>query len=82
MPLTLSGQLSLLRVHERGSGFGPSSDFIDVEVVVVDSTTGAAGMTAATSEPAATFVPPWLAHPAPKSTSSTAAAATRRVSMV
>jgi len=34
MPLTLSGQLSLLRVHERGSGFGPPSDFIDVEVVV------------------------------------------------
>ncbi|TMG80990.1 MAG: hypothetical protein E6H74_13780 [Betaproteobacteria bacterium] len=34
MPLTLSGQLSLLRVHERGSGFGPASDFIDVEVVV------------------------------------------------
>jgi hypothetical protein len=34
MPLTLSGQLSLLRVHERGSGYGPSNDFIDVEVVV------------------------------------------------
>ena len=34
MPLTLSGQLSLLRVHERGSGFGPANDFIDVEVVV------------------------------------------------
>jgi hypothetical protein len=34
MPLTLSGQLSLLRVHERGSGFGPASDRIDVEVVV------------------------------------------------
>jgi hypothetical protein len=34
MPLTLSGQLSLLRVHERGSGYGPPSDFIDVEVVV------------------------------------------------
>lgn len=34
MPLNLSGQLSLLRVHERGSGYGPASDFIDVEVVV------------------------------------------------
>jgi hypothetical protein len=34
MPLTLSGQLSLLRVHELGSGFGPANDFIDVEVVV------------------------------------------------
>ena len=34
MPLTLSGQLSLLRVHERASGFGPPTDFIDVEVVV------------------------------------------------
>lgn len=34
MPLTVSGQLSLLRVHDRGSGFGPPNDFIDVEVVV------------------------------------------------
>lgn len=34
MPLTLSGQLSLLRVHERGSAFGPASDRIDVEVIV------------------------------------------------
>jgi hypothetical protein len=29
-----SGQLSLLRVHERGSKFGPPSDQIDVEVVI------------------------------------------------
>jgi hypothetical protein len=35
MPITVSGQLSLLRVHERGSGFGPANDFIDVEVVVM-----------------------------------------------
>jgi hypothetical protein len=34
MPITVSGQLSLLRVHDRGSGFGPPNDFIDVEVVV------------------------------------------------
>jgi hypothetical protein len=34
VPLTLSGQLSLLRVHELGSGYGPPSDFIDVEAVV------------------------------------------------
>jgi hypothetical protein len=29
-----SGRLSLLRVHERGSKFGPPNDQIDVEVVV------------------------------------------------
>jgi len=34
VPLNLSGQLSLLRVHDLGSGFGPANDFIDVEVVV------------------------------------------------
>jgi hypothetical protein len=34
MPVTVSGQLSLLRVHDLGSGYGPPSDFIDVEVVV------------------------------------------------
>lgn len=34
MPLQISGQLSLLRVHERGSKYGPPSDQIDVEVVV------------------------------------------------
>ena len=34
MPLQVSGQLSLLRVHDRGSKYGPPSDQIDVEVVV------------------------------------------------
>ena len=29
-----SGKLSLLRVHDVGTGFGPPSDFINVEVVV------------------------------------------------
>ena len=28
------GKLAFLRVHEVGSGFGPPSDFIDVEVVL------------------------------------------------
>src|SRR6267143_5768311 len=28
-----TGKLAFLRVHEVGSGFGPNSDFIDVEVV-------------------------------------------------
>jgi hypothetical protein len=32
--LNTSGRLSLLRVHERGSKFGPPSDQIDVEVVL------------------------------------------------
>jgi len=34
VPLQISGQLSLLRVHDRGSKYGPPSDQIDVEVVV------------------------------------------------
>ncbi len=34
MPLNVSGQLSLLRVHDRGTGYGPPNDAIDVEVVV------------------------------------------------
>jgi hypothetical protein len=34
VPLQVSGQLSLLRVHERGSKYGPPTDQIDVEVVV------------------------------------------------
>jgi hypothetical protein len=34
VPLQVSGQLSLLRVHQRGSKYGPPSDQIDVEVVV------------------------------------------------
>ena len=29
----VSGQLSLLRVHKRGSKFGPANDQIDVEVI-------------------------------------------------
>ena len=33
MPANKSGTLSLLRVHELGSGYGPPTDFIDVEVV-------------------------------------------------
>ena len=33
MPANRSGTLSLLRVHEVGSGYGPPTDFIDVEVV-------------------------------------------------
>jgi hypothetical protein len=28
------GKLTLLRVHDVGTGFGPPSDFIDVEVVI------------------------------------------------
>jgi hypothetical protein len=34
VPLQVSGQLTLLRVHQRGSKYGPPSDQIDVEVVV------------------------------------------------
>jgi hypothetical protein len=30
---TAIGELAYLRVHEVGSGFGPQSDYIDVEVV-------------------------------------------------
>jgi hypothetical protein len=29
-----SGKLAFLRVHRLGSGFGPPSDFLDVEVVI------------------------------------------------
>lgn len=31
--LRRSGTLTFLRAHERGTGFGPDDDFIDVEVV-------------------------------------------------
>lgn len=31
--LQSTGQLTLLRVHQLGSGYGPPDDFIDVEVV-------------------------------------------------
>jgi hypothetical protein len=34
MILNLSGQLSLLRVHDRGTKYGPPTDRIDAEVVV------------------------------------------------
>jgi hypothetical protein len=34
MPITMSGRLSLLRVHDLGTEYGPPSDQIDVEVVV------------------------------------------------
>ncbi len=32
--LQATGKLTLLRVHELGDGYGPPSDFIDVEVVI------------------------------------------------
>ncbi len=34
MPLNVNGQLSLLRVHDVGTGYGPPNDQIDVEVIV------------------------------------------------
>jgi hypothetical protein len=35
------GRLTLLRVHDVGTGFGPPTDFIDVEVVIaLDSQPG------------------------------------------
>jgi hypothetical protein len=38
-----SGKITLLRVHELGSGYGPPSDFIDVEAVIwLDSQPGKA----------------------------------------
>jgi hypothetical protein len=32
--LAKTGKVTFLRVHDVGTGFGPSSDFIDVEVVM------------------------------------------------
>ena len=32
--LNTSGKVNLLRVHDVGTGYGPPSDFIDVEVVM------------------------------------------------
>lgn len=32
--LGASGKLTLLRVHDVGSGFGPPADFIDAEVII------------------------------------------------
>lgn len=41
--LQSSGKLTFLRVHDVGTGWGPPSDFIDVEVVVrLDSREGEA----------------------------------------
>ena len=38
-----SGKLTLLRVHDLGTGYGPPSDYIDVEVVIwLDSQPGKA----------------------------------------
>jgi hypothetical protein len=38
-----SGIITLLRVHDVGTGYGPPSDFIDVEVVIqLDTTPGKA----------------------------------------
>ena len=34
MPLNTSGKISLLRVHDRGTAYGPPTDRIDVEVVM------------------------------------------------
>jgi hypothetical protein len=34
MPLNTSGRISLLRVHDRGTAYGPPTDRIDVEVVI------------------------------------------------
>ena len=42
--LQSSGHLTLLRVHDVGSGFGPGNDFLDVEVVIqLDSVGGSFG---------------------------------------
>jgi hypothetical protein len=41
-----SGKLAFLRVHRLGSGFGPSADFIDVEVVIgIEGVKGGFGFT-------------------------------------
>jgi hypothetical protein len=34
MPLNTSGRIGLLRVHDRGTAYGPATDRIDVEVVM------------------------------------------------
>jgi hypothetical protein len=39
--ITTTGRVTMLRVHDLGTGFGPSHDFIDVEVVIaLDSQPG------------------------------------------
>jgi hypothetical protein len=43
---TASGKLAFLRVHRLGSGFGPPSDFLDVELVIgIKGATGGFGVT-------------------------------------
>lgn len=43
---TASGKLAFLRVHRLRSGFGPPSDFLDVEVVIgIKRTKGGFGFT-------------------------------------
>ena len=39
----ITGMVTLLRVHELGTGYGPSTDFLNVEAIVwLDSTPGSA----------------------------------------
>ena len=41
--LNASGKITLLRVHDVGTGYGPTSDFIDVEAVIqLDTKPGSA----------------------------------------
>lgn len=41
--IAVEGKVTLLRVHDVGTGYGPSTDFIDVEVVIqLDSQSGKA----------------------------------------
>ena len=48
---TATGKLAFLRVHEVGSGFGPPSDFIDVEVVIgIKNVRGGFGFTLRNNE--------------------------------
>ena len=43
---TATGKLAFLRVHRLGGGFGPPSDFLDVEVVIgIKSVKGGFGFT-------------------------------------
>lgn len=43
---TATGKLAYLRIHRLGGGFGPQSDFIDVEVVVgINQVRGGFGFT-------------------------------------
>ena len=41
--LNASGKITLLRVHDVGTGYGPTADFIDVEAVIqLDTKPGSA----------------------------------------